>query len=100
LIVRIPAPRGLSEVLWSCTAPGPACAPANGATSVTTAVDLQPGQTATIELTGRIVDAENFVELRATVQMPAGVALLGSGEENRSFVEASNAIGIFRFGFE
>jgi hypothetical protein len=100
LIVRIPAPRGMLDMLWTCSAPGPICAPASGANSVTTSIDLLAGQSATIEVTGAVNPAENYVELRASIQMPAGTNLLSTGDESVTLQEASNAIGIFRGGFE
>ncbi len=98
--LAVPAPLGLTGVLWNCTVPLGACVPANGSALVNTSFDLAVGATATVPLSGTIDAAAQWVDIIARATLPASATAFSTGDDSAELIEPVGFDGMFKDGFE
>lgn len=99
VLVRVPPPTGLLDVLWECVAAS-GCSPAQGSGGIETSMVLGVGESAALELTASHDAAFNFLEIRAEAAPGPGVTAIRSGDHRSVLIEPANAIGVAKSGFE
>lgn len=92
--LNVPMATGLTNMSWTCVAPGGGCDPASGAGAVTTGYDLAPGQQSVTTVLGTVDEDLPFVEVMATAQAP------GVGTQHASVIEPGGPDGVYKDGFD
>ncbi len=97
--LSVPVPAGFVGMMWNCTTPAGVCEPNMGIEAVSTQLDLNSAQTASITISGNADNSREFLEFIPVVQVP-GVAVINPADDRVVFITPVSSDAIFRNGLE